>query len=405
MVGDVSADELAERFGTPLLVLCEETLLRRARAYRNAAPEALIAYSVKALPNVAVLRLLAREGLGADVSTAGELEYALRAGVAAQRLVLHGNNKGDDEIERAAAAGVGYLVVDALDDVQRAATAGIARVLVRVTPGIDADTHDAVRTGHLGSKFGLPPDDALEAIRAARSAGLEVAGLHLHLGSHLRDSLAARMSVDWLAAFSADCRAQLGWTPALVDLGGGLGIQYVDDDRPPAIEDFVSALLERVEHEWTLHELPAPHVVFEPGRSLVGTAGVTLYRVGVVKRASESTVYVAIDGGMSDNPRPQLYGARHSVIVAGRPAAAPDGFYTVCGKHCESGDVLVDRVPLPAPVRGDLLAVAGTGAYTLSMASNYNGVLRPAAVLVADGAARLIRRRETLDDLLAVETG
>jgi diaminopimelate decarboxylase len=403
-VGGVPAGELAERFGTPLLVLCEQTLVRRARAYRSAAPEALVAYSVKALPNVAVLRLFAREGLGADVSTAGELEYALRAGVAGQRLVFHGNNKGDDEIGRAAAAGVGYLVVDALDDVGRAAAAGIARVLVRVTPGIDADTHDAVRTGHLGSKFGLPPDDALEAIRTARSAGLDTAGLHLHLGSHLRDSLAARMSVDWLAAFSADCRAQLDWTPAVVDLGGGLGIQYVDDDRPPEIADFVRALLERVEHEWALHALPPPRVVLEPGRSLVGTAGVTLYRVGVVKRASESTTYVAIDGGMSDNPRPQLYGARHSVVLAGRPNADADGFYTVCGKHCESGDVLVDRAPLPAPTRGDVLAVAGTGAYTLSMASNYNGVLRPAAVLVGEGAARLIRRRETLDDLFAVET-
>jgi diaminopimelate decarboxylase len=404
-VGGIATAELAERFGTPLLVFCQETLVRRARAYRTAAPGALIAYSVKALPNLAVLRLLAREGLGADVSTAGELEYALRAEIAGQRLVFHGNNKADDEIGRAAAAGVGYLVVDALDDVARAAAAGVARVLVRVTPGIDADTHDAVRTGHHGSKFGLPPEDALEAIRSARSTGLEVAGLHLHLGSHLRDSLAARMSVDWLAAFSADCRAQLDWVPDVIDLGGGLGIQYVEDDRPPAIEDFVGALLTRVEHEWALHDLPAPRLVLEPGRSLVGTAGVTLYRVGVVKRASESTTYVAVDGGMSDNPRPQLYGARHTVVLAGRPSAEPDGFYTVCGKHCESGDVLVDSVALPAPARGDLLAVAGTGAYTLSMASNYNGVLRPAAVLVGDGTARLVRRRETLDDLLAVETG
>ena len=404
-VGGARASALAERFGTPLVVLCEETLVRRASAYREAAPEALVAYSVKALPNLAVLRLLAREGLGADVSTAGELEYALRAGMPGSRLVFHGNNKGDDEIRRAAAAGVGWLVVDAHDDVTRAAAGGINRVLVRVTPGIDADTHDAVRTGHHGSKFGLPPDDALSAIGAARAAGLEVAGLHLHLGSHLRDSLAARMSVDWLASFSADCRAQLDWTPAVVDLGGGLGIQYVADDRPPAIEAFVGALLGRVEHEWQLHGLPQPRVILEPGRSLVGSAGVTLYRVGVVKRASEATTYVAIDGGMSDNPRPQLYGARHTVVLANRPAAEPDGFYTVCGKHCESGDVLVDSVALPAPARGDLLAVAGTGAYTLSMASNYNGVLRPAAVLVSGGEARLIRRRETLDDLLAVETG
>ncbi|MGZ8695411.1 MAG: diaminopimelate decarboxylase [Gaiellaceae bacterium] len=398
-VGGLSATELADRFGTPLVAFCEQTLRARARAYRQAAPDALVAYSVKAFPSLAVLRLLAEEGLGADVSTTGELEYAIRAGVDPERIVFHGNNKGDDEIARATAAGIGYLVIDSLDDVERAR----GRVLVRVTPGIDADTHDAVRTGHHGSKFGLPPDDAVEAIRRARDAGLDVAGLHLHLGSHLRDSLAARMSVDWLAAFSADLRAQLDWLPAVVDLGGGLGIQYVADDRPPAIGEFVGALLERVAHEWELHGLPAPRLILEPGRSVVGPAGVTLYRVGVVKRASEATTYVAIDGGMSDNPRPQLYGARHTVLVAGRADAQPDGYYTVCGKHCESGDVLVDRVALPAPARGDVLAVAGTGAYTLSMASNYNGVLRPAAVLVADGEATLIRRRETLDDLLAVE--
>ena len=277
------------------------------------------------------------------------------------------------------------------------------RVLVRVTPGIDADTHDAVRTGHHGSKFGLPPDDAAEAVRAARAVGLSVAGLHLHLGSHLLDSLAARMSVDWLAAFSAELRAQLDWVPEVVDLGGGLGIQYVEEDRPPPIGEFVTALLERLAHQWDLHGLPAAGVILEPGRSLVGPAGVTLYRVGVVKRASQAVTYVAVDGGMSDNPRPQLYGARHTVSSPGRAEAEPDGFYTVAGKHCESGDVLVERVGLPAPRRGDLLAVAATGAYTLSMASNYNSVLRPAAVLVRDGEAGLIRRRETLDDLLAVE--
>ena len=402
-IGGMRASVLAERFGTPLVVLDEETLLARARAYREAAPDALVAYSVKALPNLAVLRLLAEQGLGADVSTAGELEYALRAGIDPARIVFHGNNKADDEIERAGATDVGYLVIDSFDDVERAALASARRVLVRVTPGIDADTHDAVRTGHLGSKFGLPPDDAAEAVRAAREAGLWVAGLHLHLGSHLLDSAAARMSVDWLAAFSADLRARLDWVPEVVDLGGGLGIQYVDKDRPPDIREFVVALLERLRRQWELHALPAAGVILEPGRSLVGPAGVTLYRVGVVKRASEATTYVAIDGGMSDNPRPQLYGARHTVVVAGRPEAEADGFYTVAGKHCESGDVLVDRVALPAPRRGDLLAVAATGAYTLSMASNYNGVLRPAAVLVREGEARLVRRRETIDDLLGVE--
>jgi diaminopimelate decarboxylase len=190
----------------------------------------------------------------------------------------------------------------------------------------------------------------------------------------------------------------------VVDLGGGLGVQYVADEAPPAIEDFVSALVQRVAHEWRLHDLPLPTLVFEPGRSLVGRAGVTLYRVGVVKHASETMTYVAIDGGMSDNPRPQLYGARYSALLANRADEPAAGAYAVCGKHCESGDVLIERIALPEPRRGDLLAVPATGAYTLGMGSNYNVVPRPAAVLAADGEARLIRRRETVEDLLALES-
>jgi diaminopimelate decarboxylase len=294
-------------------------------------------------------------------------------------------------------------VLDALDEMERAAAAGVRRVLVRVTPGIVADTHEAIRTAHHGSKFGLPPEQALVAIARGQEAALEVAGLHVHIGSQLLETGAARMTVDWLAGFAANCRRELGWTPAVVDFGGGLGIQYLPDERPPPIPDFVGALRARLEDAWQLHELPLPELVLEPGRSLVGKAAVTLYRVGVVKEASETTTYVAIDGGMSDNPRPQLYGARYSAVIATRVGEEPTGPYTVCGKHCESGDVLIDRVSLPEPRRGDLLAVPGTGAYTLSMGSNYNGVPRPAAVLVADGGARLIRRRETLDDLLACE--
>jgi diaminopimelate decarboxylase len=343
-------------------------------------------------------------GLGADVSTLGELIFALRAGIPNDRVVVHGNNKSDEELRAAAEAGVLYVVLDALDEIPRAASADIRRVLVRVTPGVEADTHTAITTGHHGSKFGLPPDEAMQAISEAQAVGLEVAGLHVHIGSQLLDTQAARTTIDWLAGFAADCRAELGWIPGVVDLGGGLGIQYVPGEAPPAIGDFVSALHGRLEHEWRLHNLPLPDLILEPGRSLVGRAGVTLYRIGVVKRASETATYVAIDGGMSDNPRPQLYGARYSAVLAGRVGESPLATYIVCGKHCESGDVLIDRIPLPHPRRGDLLAVPATGAYTLGMGSNYNAVTRPAAVLVADGAARLIRRRETVDDLLALET-
>jgi diaminopimelate decarboxylase len=403
-LGGMSVSALAAEYGTPLVVYCEETLLASARAYKRAAPDALVAYSVKAFPSVALLRLFAREGLGADVSTLGELEFARRADIPGERIVVHGNNKSDDELEAAARAGAGLVVLDSLDEVERAAAAGVRRVLVRVTPGIEADTHAAIRTAHHGSKFGLPPEQALQAIAQARGSGLEPAGLHVHIGSQLLDTQAARTSVDWVAGFAADCRAELDWTPEIVDLGGGLGIQYVDDDTPPAIEDFVGALRERLEHEWHLHGLSLPRLVLEPGRSLVGKAGVTLYRVGVVKQASETLTYVAVDGGMSDNPRPQLYGARYTAVLANRAGDGADGSYAVCGKHCESGDVLIERVRLPRPRRGDVLAVPGTGAYTLGMGSNYNGVPRPAAVLANGGRARLIRRRETVDDLLAFDS-
>ncbi|HET9545582.1 MAG TPA: diaminopimelate decarboxylase [Gaiellaceae bacterium] len=403
-LGGVPVSRLAAGHGTPLVVLCAETLRARARAYLDAAPDALVAYSVKAFPNVAVLRELAELGLGADVSTLGELSFALAAGVPGERIVVHGNNKSDEELRAAAEARVRHVVLDSEDEVERAAAAGVTRVLVRVTPGIDADTHAAIRTAHAGSKFGLPPEAALRAIEAARSAGLDVAGIHVHIGSQLLDTQTARSSVDWAATFAADCRAELGWTPSVLNVGGGLGIAHVEDERPPSIGDFVGALAGRIRHEWELLGLPLPSLVLEPGRSIVGPAGVTLYRVGVVKRASESTTWVAVDGGMSDNPRPALYGARLTAVLAERLDEEPAGPYTVCGKHCESGDVLVDRVALPEPRRGDLLAVPATGAYTLAMASTYNAVPRPAAVLVEKGEARVIRRRETVAELLAHET-
>ncbi len=402
-LGGLRASELADRFGTPLVVLCEETLVARARAYRVAAPGALVAYSVKAFPNVAVIERLAAEGLGADVSTLGELAFALRAGVPGELIVMHGNNKSDEELRAAAEADVAYVVLDAADEVERAVAAGVRRVLVRVTPGIEVDTHESIRTAHHGSKFGLPPESAAAAIAAALSAGLDVAGIHVHLGSQLRGTDEARTGVDWAAAFSAACRAELDWTPRVLDVGGGLGIRYTVDDSVPEIADFVGVVRDRVAQEWAAAGLPQPSLVVEPGRSVVGPAGVTLYRVGVVKQAGEATTYVAIDGGMSDNPRPQLYDAELTAAIAGRFDAEPDGRYTVCGKHCESGDVLAAGVPLPAPRRGDVLAVPATGAYTLAMASQYNAVPRPAAVLVAGGEAREIRRRETVDDLLALE--
>jgi len=398
VLGGVPSSELARTFGTPLLVYDEQTLRAQARAYLAAAPGALVVYGTKAFPSVAVLALLAEEGLGADVSTAGELAFALRAGVPGDRLVVHGNNKEDELVRGAVDAGA-LVVLDSLDELERLRAAGGSRVLVRVTPGIEADTHEAVKTAHHGSKFGLPPDDAVEAIRRAPEAD----GLHVHVGSQLQHFGASLMTVDWLAQFCVRLRQELGWTPRVVDLGGGLGVRHVEEEPSFTVGEFVGGLTGELRRAWQLQGLPEARLVLEPGRSLVSRAGVTLYTVGGVKRASAATTYVTVDGGMSDNPRPAMYNARYTALLANRAQEPAAGVYAVAGKHCESGDVLIERVELPEPRRGDLLAVPVTGAYTLAMSSSYNAVPRPAAVLVADGRARLIRRRETVDDLLALE--
>ncbi len=397
----LAATELAERFGTPLVVYSEATLRERAQIFLRAVPGALVVYGTKAFPNVAVMRLLAEEGIGADVSTLGELAFARRAGIAGERLVVHGNNKSDEELRAAAEAGA-LVVLDALDEPARTAAAGVRRALVRVTPGVEAETHEAIRTGHRGSKFGLDADEALAAARAALEAGLALEGLHVHVGSQLADVRAHLLAIELLAEFAARCRDELDWIPGTVDIGGGFGIRHVEEEPEPPLEELVRTVAGAVERNWLMRGLPAPRLIVEPGRALVGPAAFTLYRVGAVKRAGERR-YVAIDGGMSDNPRPQLYQARYAALLANRADEKPSGEFTVAGKHCESGDVLIERAELPEPSRGDLIAVPATGAYTLGMASNYNGVPRPAAILVGGGEARLILRRETIDDLLARE--
>jgi diaminopimelate decarboxylase len=397
-LGGVTAAELADEHGTPLLVYCEETLRAQARAYAQAAPGALVVYGTKAFANVALLRVLADEGVGADVSTLGELAFAQAAGIPGERILFHGNNKSDEELRAAAAAGVA-VVLDAPDEAQRAVSAGVQRVLVRLTPGVDAVTHEAVRTAHEGSKFGLSAEAALHAIDESRTLGLDVAGVHFHAGSQLARIEESLLAVARLAAFCERAQAELGWTPAVLDIGGGLGIRYTRDEHVPSVAEFVGPLIARLRELW-----PAEvQLVLEPGRSLVGRAGVTLYRVGAVKE-SGGVSYAAIDGGMSDNPRPQLYGARYEALLANRAEELADGVFRIAGKHCESGDVLIDAAELPHPRRGDVLAVPATGAYTLAMGSTYNGVPRPAVVLVSGGRARVIRRRETTDDLVQYES-
>jgi diaminopimelate decarboxylase len=397
-LGGLGVSELLREHGSPLVVYDEQTLRADAQAYRVAARGAFVCYGTKAFPCVALLRLFAEEGLGADVSTLGELRFAQAAGLTGRELVVHGNNKTDEELAAAAAAEA-LVVLDSLEEIDRARAAGVARTLIRVTPGIEADTHEAIRTGHHGSKFGLPPDDALEGLRRAP----ETAGLHVHVGSQLLDLGAALMTVDWMTTFAARARAELGWELRTIDLGGGLGVPTAPGEPRIAIEVFVSGLLDELDRACRQQGLAVPQVVLEPGRSLVARAGVTLYTVGSVKRTVAGTTWVAVDGGISDNPRPALYGARYTALLGNRADEAVTGAFAVAGRHCESGDVLIERVELPEPRRGDVLAVPATGGYTLAMSSNYNAVPRPAAVLVGEGVARVIRRRETIEDLLALE--
>ena len=386
-VGGVSTVDLADDHGTPLVVYCEDTIRAAAQSWRTGAPEATIVYGAKAFPNAPIMRLLWEEGIGADVSTLGEMQYAKAAGVPPSAWVVHGNNKSDEELAFAAENDAWLVVMDEPGEVERCVAAGIERVLLRITPGVEADTHEKIMTGHLGSKFGVPLDAAAEVVERAHAAGLELLGLHVHLGSQLKDDGAVQTALDGLATFTS----ALSWAPSVIDAGGGLGIRYTPDDPAvPTSKDYARAVAAGIAARW-----PTAQVILEPGRSLVGRAGLTLYRVGVVKQ-SGATTWVAVDGGMSDNPRPALYGARYSALVANRAGDPSTGTFAVCGKHCESGDVLIERAELAAPQRGDLLAVPATGAYALAMASNYNALQRPAAVLAAGGTARVIREREAL---------
>ena len=400
-IGGIAAAELADAHGTPLVVLCEATLRAQARSLRAAVGDGRVFFGTKALANVALLRLLREEGVGADVASSGELAFAEAAGLAGDDLVVHGNNKDAAFLAQAAAIGA-PVVLDAPDEAELAAAAGVERALVRVTLGVDADTHEAIKTGHHGSKFGLPPKQARAAVADALDRGIDVLGVHVHVGSQLEDFDAQAETIVRLASFAASCRDELGWLARVADLGGGFGIRHHPSDTGPEAAELAASAAATARTAFAEAGLPAPEVWLEPGRCLVGRAGVTLYRVGSVKRLPGRT-WVAIDGGMSDNPRPQLYDARYTALSATRADEYVDELVSVAGMHCESGDVLIDDVALPSPRRGDLLAVPATGAYTLAMASNYNGVTRPAAVLVRDGEARVIRRREGIDDLLRHE--
>jgi diaminopimelate decarboxylase len=400
-IGGCDVVDVAAEFGTPAYIYAEDDIRGRARAYLEAFRARTdgfeVLYASKAAPITAIYRLCAEAGLSVDVASGGELHMALRAGFDPARVYLHGNNKTEAELGYATEAGVGHVIVDSFEEIARldAMLDRSQDVLIRVTPGVLPTTHSYVQTGGLDSKFGFGLEDGLAAraiaeVRASRH--LELVGLHAHIGSQIFELEPYVSAIEALGALVGD-----DWECRILNVGGGLGIAYTSADEPPSIEDYVDVKVRGVERVFD----PVPRILIEPGRSLVGNAGVTAYEVGTVKEIPNVRTYLSVDGGMSDNLRPMLYGSRYEAIVANRAADDPDTLATVAGMHCESGDILITDAMLASPRVGDVLVTPATGAYGYSMASNYNGVPRPAVVFCRDGDARLVVRRETWDDLLA----
>lgn len=413
VVGGVAAADLAREHGTPVYVMDEARLRANCRAYvtalRAAYPRSRPIFASKALCCTATCRLAYDEGLAVDVVSAGEIHTALRAGVPAADLLLHGSNKTPDEMRLALERGVGRIVVDNFYDLEllEALTKGTGRtadVLLRLTPGIEPHTHQAIRTGGVDSKFGFGMVDgtAREAVaRTLEVPGVRLRGLHCHIGSQVMDLdpfvRAAEAMMEFAAWMARDHQAPVDE----LDLGGGLGIRYLPADEPPTIDAYVNALAGVVRRRAEEYRLPLPLLMVEPGRSIVGDAGMTLYTVGAVKAIAGVRTYVSVDGGMYENPRPALYQARYQAVLADRLAEPAAETVTVAGRCCESGDVLIWESRLPRPRPGDLLAVFSTGAYNYSMASNYNRYPRPPIVFARDGRSRVVVTGETIDDLLA----
>jgi diaminopimelate decarboxylase len=409
LVGGCRLSDLARTYGTPLYVLDEESLRTACRAYRESLERfypgpSLALYASKANSSLAITALVASEGLGLDAVSAGELLTALQGGMPPDRIVLHGNNKSQEELELAVARGV-TVVVDNWHDLDLLARVAPAagrpvRLLLRFTPGIECHTHDYIRTGHLDSKFGFDPDQ-LEAVlrHLVDCAWARLDGLHAHIGSQIFE-LEPHRDLGGVMAEALALARSLGHPCSDLNVGGGLGIRYVANDDPPSIQEWVRTVATAVAEACQSRGLALPRLLCEPGRSLVASAGLTLYEIGSRKAIPGLRTYVAVDGGMSDNPRPITYQSPYTALLADRPLASPDETVTLAGKHCESGDVLLRDVRLPASRSGDVLVVFSTGAYNASMSSNYNRIPRPATVLVQDGVADLVQRREQPEDLL-----
>ncbi|MFB9235435.1 diaminopimelate decarboxylase [Plantactinospora siamensis] len=413
-MGGLDVRELRRRYGSPAYLLDEADLRARCREFRAAFPDEDVFYAGKAFLCRAVVRIIAEEGLFLDVCTGGELATALAAGMDPARIGFHGNNKSVAELTRAVDAGVGRIIVDSQIEIDRltelARDRGVRpRVLIRVTVGVEAHTHEFIATAHEDQKFGFSLASGAAAAAAFRildEDALELRGLHSHIGSQIFDASGFEVSARRVLGLQAQIRDARGVELPELDLGGGFGIAYTTQDDPAAPADLAKRLRKIVDGECAAERLATPRLSVEPGRAIVGPAMITLYEVGTVKDVDGIRTYVSVDGGMSDNIRTALYDASYSATLASRASTAEPMLARVVGKHCESGDIVVKDEFLPADVQpGDLLAVPGTGAYCRSMASNYNHVPRPPVILVGGGDARVIVRRETEDDLLALDVG
>ncbi|MFB7670766.1 diaminopimelate decarboxylase [Kitasatospora purpeofusca] len=415
-VGGLDVNRIAAEFGTPAYVMDEADFRSRARAWRDAfGTDADVYYAGKAFLSKAVVRWLHEEGLNLDVCSSGELAVALAAGMPPERIALHGNNKSVDELENAVKTGVGHIVVDSYEEIERlAAVAGRQGVrqpvLIRVTVGVEAHTHEFIATAHEDQKFGLSLTGgaAAEAVRRvlAHPGSLELRGIHSHIGSQIFDTAGFEVAARRVVGLLASIRDEHGVELPEIDLGGGLGIAYTSEDDPREPAEIAAALADIVRRECAAANLTAPRLSVEPGRAIVGPTAFTLYEVGTVKPLEGLRTYVSVDGGMSDNIRTALYDAEYTVALVSRTSDAGPMLVRVVGKHCESGDIVVRDAFLPADLApGDLIAVPATGAYCRSMASNYNHALKPPVLAVRDGAARVIVRRETEEDLLRLDIG
>jgi len=408
LIGGCDSVELAAEFGTPLYVFDELSLRRKCAEFKEEFgqryADTAVIYAGKAFINKALLLLLKEEGLGLDVVSAGELGIAREAGFPLDMVYFHGNNKSAEELKLASKWNIGRIVVDNFHELTMLGEmtkepGDTPDILLRLSPGIDPHTHQYIATGVIDTKFGFPLANGDEAVAQAISSNLNLVGLHFHLGSLLFDTEPYERAIELILSFAAEMKSKHGFELKELNIGGGFAVQYTLDSPAPPLSTYAEVIASKIVSQCRELQLALPQLVIEPGRAIVGQAGVALYQVGVVKEIPDVRCYVSVDGGMADNIRPALYGSQYEALVANKASAAEVKKVTIAGKFCESGDILVKDINLPLISTGDFIAIPDCGAYCLPMASNYNASFKPAIVMVKDGKARLIRRRETIDDL------